>query len=70
MDGAVIFWAVLDHVPSGIEELVNSVLATRTPHILEFTGKDRGKTVYIALRWQNTKGRMGPPSGIQSAIVP
>jgi hypothetical protein len=70
MDGAVIYWAILDHIPAGIEELTNSVLATRTPHILEFTEQDRGKTVYIALRWQNEKGRKGPPSEIQSAIIP
>jgi hypothetical protein len=57
-------------VPSGIAELTNSVLATRTPHILEFTELDRGKTVYIAMRWQNKKGHKGPPSEIQSAIIP
>jgi hypothetical protein len=70
VNGAVIYWAILDHVPAGIEELTNSVLATRTPHILEFTEQDRGKTVYIAMRWQNEKGRKGPPSEIQSAIIP
>ncbi|MDR1211523.1 MAG: hypothetical protein LBK40_04745 [Spirochaetaceae bacterium] len=68
--GALIYWAVLDHVPSGLAELTNVVLATRTPHILAFAGLDRGKTVYIAMRWQNTKGRIGPPSEIQSAIIP
>jgi hypothetical protein len=70
IDGAVIYWAILDHVPLGIEELINSVLATRTPHILEFTEHDRGKTVYIAMRWQNEKGHKGPASEIQSAIIP
>jgi hypothetical protein len=70
IDGAVIYWAILDHVPSGIEELINSVLATRTPHILEFTEHDRGKTVYIAMRWQNEKGHKGPASEILSAIIP
>jgi hypothetical protein len=70
IDGAVIYWAILDHVPAGNEELTNSVLATRTPHILEFIEQQRGKTVYIAMRWQNEKGRKGPASEIQSAIVP
>jgi hypothetical protein len=70
IDGAVIYWAILDHAPLGIEELTNSVLATRTPYTLEFTEQDRGKTVYIAMRWQNEKGRKGPPSEIQSAIIP
>jgi hypothetical protein len=68
--GALICWAVLDHPPAGIGELTNAVLATRTPHTLEFTDAERGKTVYIALRWQNGKGRLGPWSGIQSAIIP
>jgi hypothetical protein len=68
--GALIFWAVLDHPPAGIEELTNSFLATRTPAILEFSEQERGKTVYIAMRWQNRKGRVGPASEIQSAIVP
>jgi hypothetical protein len=70
VDGAVIYWAILDHVPSSLEELTNSVLATRTPYVLEFTEQDRGKTVYIAMRWQNEKGRKGPASEIQSAIIP
>jgi hypothetical protein len=28
----------------------------RTPHILEFTEEERGKTVYVAICWQNEKG--------------
>jgi hypothetical protein len=51
IDGAVIYWAILDHVPSGIEELINSVLATRTPHVLEFTEHDRGKTAQKLCFW-------------------
>jgi hypothetical protein len=46
------------------------VLATRTPHILEFTEEERGKTVYVAICWQNEKGEKGPWSEIESAIVP
>jgi hypothetical protein len=70
IDGAVIYWAILDHPPLSLKELINSALATRTPYILEFSEQDRGKTVYIAMRWQNEKGRKGPPSEIQSAIIP
>lgn len=68
--GAVIIYAVLDAPPSGTGALTRSVLATRTPHILEFTEEERGKTVYIAICWQNGKGEMGPFSDIEKAIIP
>jgi hypothetical protein len=70
VDGAVIICAVLDAPPADHSALTRSVLATRTPHILEFTEEKRGKTVYIAICWQNEKGQMGPWSEIVSAIVP
>ena len=68
--GAVIVYAVLDAPPAGIDALIRNVLATRTPHILEFTEEERGKTVYIAVCWQNGKGKKGPFSEIEKAIVP
>jgi hypothetical protein len=51
-------------------ELVHSVFDTRTPFTLEFGGHERGKTVYFALRWENTRGQKGHWSPIQSAIIP
>ena len=68
--GAVIIYTVLDAPPSGLGALTRNVLATRTPHILEFTEEERGKTVYIAVCWQNGKGEMGPFSDIEKAIIP
>ncbi|MDR0751261.1 MAG: hypothetical protein LBF12_01545, partial [Christensenellaceae bacterium] len=68
--GAVIAYAVLDAPPADVSALIRSVLATRTPHILEFTEEERGKTVYVAICWQNEKGERGPWSEIESAIVP
>jgi hypothetical protein len=68
--GAVIVYAVLDAPPADISALSRSVLATRTPHTLEFTEEERAKTVYIATCWQNEKGERGPFSEIESAIVP
>jgi hypothetical protein len=41
-----------------------------TPHVLEFTEEERGKTVYVAICWQNEKGQKGPWSEIENAIVP
>ena len=69
-NGAVIVYAVLDTPPADPGALIHSVLATRTPHILEFTEEERGKTVYVAICWQNERGQKGPWSEIESAIVP
>jgi hypothetical protein len=70
VNGAVIIYAVLDAPPADVSALTRSVLATRTPHVLEFTTEERGKTVYVAICWQNEKGEKGPWSEIESAIVP
>jgi hypothetical protein len=70
VNGAVIGFAILDTPPADPGALNRSVLATHTPYTLEFTEEERGKTVYIALRWQNEKGEKGPWGEIESAIVP
>jgi hypothetical protein len=70
VNGAVIVYAVLDAPPADINALTRSVLATRTPYTLEFTEEERGKTVYVAICWQNETGERGPWSEIESAIVP
>jgi hypothetical protein len=43
---------------------------TRSPYTITFEEEERGKSVYIALRWQNKKGKKGPFTVIQSAIIP
>ena len=70
VNGAVIAYAVLDAPPADQDALTRTALATRTPHVLEFTEEERGKTVYVAICWQNEKGQRGPWSEIESAIVP
>jgi hypothetical protein len=70
VNGGLIKYAVLDEPPADHNALTRTVLATRTPHILEFTEEERGKTVYIVICWQNEKGELGPWSEIESAIVP
>jgi hypothetical protein len=70
VNGALVKFAVLDTPPADHNALTRTVLATRTPHILEFTEEERGKTVYIVICWQNEKGELGPWSEIESAIVP
>jgi hypothetical protein len=69
-NGAVIAYAVLEAEPPSIEALKASVLATRTPYVMEFAERERGKKLYAALCWQNKKGEKGPWSNIASAIIP
>jgi hypothetical protein len=68
--GAVVAWQVSQTAPACPDDLTRSQLATRTPHLLQFTEQERGKTVHIALCWQNKKGQRGHWSEIQSAIIP
>lgn len=70
LTGAVIYYAVSDTPVTGQAELPLSRLATRSPVNLIFEPKQRGKTVYIAARWQNRRGELGPWSEIVSAIIP
>ncbi|MDR1899712.1 MAG: hypothetical protein LBQ55_06885, partial [Treponema sp.] len=67
--GAVIYWIAAAAPVTDPKKLPNSVLATSTPHILEFEEEDRGKIVSVALCWQNTKGRKGTATEVQTAIV-
>jgi hypothetical protein len=51
------------------EEMHLVELAIRSPHTLEYASADRGKTVWYATRWVNTRGEKGPWSEIISAII-
>jgi hypothetical protein len=68
--GVEIKWRMLDIPPSTVEELIYSAFDTRTPFTLEFEENERGRTIYFALRWENTRGEKGPWSDISSAIIP
>jgi hypothetical protein len=68
--GAEICWAILDHQPLSVAELVHSSFDTRSPFKLTFDETDRGKTVYFCLRWESTRGEKGPWSEIVMAIIP
>ncbi|MDR1347250.1 MAG: hypothetical protein LBJ63_02300 [Prevotellaceae bacterium] len=67
---AEIRWALLDTPPASLKDLINSSVDTHTPFTLEFDENERGKNVYFALCWENTRGEKGPWSEIQSAIIP
>jgi hypothetical protein len=68
--GAEIAWAILDTPPTDWSQLIHSAFDTRTPAELTFSGNDRGKILYYALRWENNIGQKGPWSEIYSAIIP
>jgi hypothetical protein len=68
--GVEVASAILNEKPADWEKLIHSDFATKTPLRLTFKGDDRGKTLYFALRWQNTRGEKGPWSEIMSVIIP
>jgi hypothetical protein len=68
--GAEIRWAMLDHAPLSIDELVHSGFDTHSPFELTFDESERGKAVYFCLRWESTRGDKGPWSEIVMAIIP
>ena len=52
------------------EKFTRNTVATKSPHIIKFNAEDRGKTVHMAMRWQNMTGNQGVWSETQSVIVP
>jgi hypothetical protein len=69
--GIEIRWAILDHVPTGIEELINSSFDTNPPLTLVFSEQDRGKRVYLCGCWEiEREGEKGPFGAIEEAIIP
>jgi hypothetical protein len=68
--GAEIRWAILDHVPLSVKELVNSDFDTATPFTLVFDETQRGLRLYFCLRWETNTNQKGPDGEIYSAIIP
>jgi hypothetical protein len=68
--GAEIVWAILDDMPEDWSALTNSTFNTHTPLTLAFAGTERGKRLYFALRWENTRGVRGNWSEIYDAVIP
>jgi hypothetical protein len=68
--GAEIAWVISDVPPTRWNELLHSNIDTNSPYTLVFENDQRGKKLYIALRWENTRGEKGPWSNILSAIIP
>jgi hypothetical protein len=69
--GAEIRWNVFDAQQEVyLDDLTNSSFDTNSPFTLEFTDRQRGKVLYFALRWENTRGEKGPFGPILNAIIP
>jgi hypothetical protein len=68
--GAEFIWAVLDEPPLNWAQLIHSTFDTATPLRFTFEGEQRGKRLYFAIRWENTRGLKGPWSDIRDAIIP
>jgi hypothetical protein len=70
MRGAEICWALLDKPPLNWTELIHSSFNTASPLRLSFDGNQRGRRLYFAIRWENTRGEKGPWSEIQDTVIP
>jgi hypothetical protein len=68
--GVEIAWSILDTPPSGWSQLEHSAFDTASPFRLSFEGDRRGRRLYFALRWENTRGAKGPWSEILDAVIP
>jgi hypothetical protein len=61
---------ILDEPATEWEQLTDSQFFTRTPGRISFSGKQRGKMLSLAARWENTRGVKGPWSDIITIIIP
>jgi hypothetical protein len=68
--GAEIRYGFSDTPHPSPDTLLHSSFATSSPHSIEFSEAERGRRVYICLRWENTRGEKGPWSEVVMGIVP
>ncbi|MDR1005304.1 MAG: hypothetical protein LBL74_00370 [Bacteroidales bacterium] len=66
---AVIRWDVADKPPVNYEDLKHLLLTSDSHFTLQFTQDMKGKTVYYAACWSNSKGEMGAWTEIINAII-
>jgi hypothetical protein len=68
--GVEIKWGFSETPALDVDELAHSIFDTATPVYLDFQGHEGGRMVYVAMRWENTRGEKGPWSPIEGALVP
>jgi hypothetical protein len=67
--GIEVIHEVSDTKPE-LEQMTRSDFDTRTPLRITFHDSERGKTLWFAGRWENTRGQKGPFGEIQSIVIP
>jgi hypothetical protein len=70
LTGVVLYYTVSDTPVTNPNDLAQSRLATRSPQEISFDPSQRSKTAYLAGRWQNERGELGPWSEIVSIVIP
>ena len=67
--GIIYHWAILNEPPQSPENLNMVSSQSSGPLVLEFNESQRGQTLYISARWENSHGEPGPWSDIIKTYV-
>lgn len=67
--GAEVRWAVLEKKPNEPVNFETFAVATRTPYVIRFDERLRGRTVWVCARWRNNAGKPGPWSEIINTTI-
>lgn len=67
--GAQIWMKVGDPPPADPSELTYVATDTRTPHPIDFGGSDAKQNAHYMVRWENTRGEVGPWSETATATI-
>jgi hypothetical protein len=68
--GVEVASVIADTKPADTDELTRSSFDTHTPLVLTFKEPERGKILWYAARWENTRGEKGIWSEIMSVVIP
>ncbi|RRJ94628.1 hypothetical protein Ga0100231_010030 [Opitutaceae bacterium TAV4] len=68
--GAEIASVIRETEPTTGDDFNRSSFDTRSPFTFTFDISERGKTLWLRLRWENTRGEKGPWSDIHKIIIP
>jgi hypothetical protein len=68
--GVEIVWDMTETAPATMDQFKNSAFDTASPYTFTFDESQRGKKIFLCLRWENAKGEKGPWSEIYNAIIP
>jgi hypothetical protein len=68
--GAEIASVIAEAKPDEMDDLTRSSFDTHTPLVLTFKESERGKRLWYAARWENTRGQKGPWGEIMSVVIP